>query len=128
MNVQKNEYQENMKNRGRVTMVPNELWELSEIDAIAKVIWCFILSLPPQAPTGRNEIARRLGFDNKTVTHRVNLLVELNMLERYEEQGDWNFKILTPDRWRTASSTSDAEQGTEAPINEGHTPPPEEDA
>lgn len=100
MAVDKNQYNNSITARGSFAMVPNELWERDDLDHTAKVIWCYILSRDPKWDSSRNNVARNLGMDGKTVTKYLKQLVQVNLLQvRKGANNSWDFEIIPPAQW-----------------------------
>ncbi len=111
MSVQKKNYQEYFKNRGEFTMVPNGLWELSDLNPYAKVIWAYIVSRSQKWSSSRNNIARNLHLNNGTVSKCVKQLQDLNMLRVLAgPRNSWSFVIIPPSDWVTRSSTVNSDR------------------
>lgn len=98
--VNKNKYNDHIQERGLWAPLPNELWERTDIDAYAKVIWAYIVSRNATWSSSRNNISRNLGIDKETVTERINTLKERNMIKVTVGTGkSWSFEIIPPNQW-----------------------------
>lgn len=107
MSIQKENFNKYIQHRGGYATIPNELWELKELDVYDKVIWAYVCSKKPDWSSSRNNIARNLNLSKDKVSDSVKKLVGLNMIEIYEGQNkSWCFIMVTPNIWSTSSTAS----------------------
>lgn len=86
--------------KGYYAPIPNELFEATNVDHIAKLIWCYLFSKPENWNSSRNNLARNLGMTNNTVSAHIKQLESFNMVKVVNgERGAWDFVMLSPDEW-----------------------------
>ena len=83
MSILKKDYVDEIMDRGEYALVPNEFYRRRDIDAIAKIIWGEILSLPPNWQASRNRLATMLGLSKDTVSSKIADLERANMLKGF---------------------------------------------
>jgi len=100
MSVNKKRINDRMTERGGFAMIPNEIWEIRDLDHTAKVIWCYIFSRAHTWQSSNANIARNLKLSTNTVALYVPKLVELNMIivEKGANNAN-NFEIVPPELW-----------------------------
>lgn len=102
MSLNKNRVTNALQGRGGFSIVPNELWRL-DVPTMAKTIWAYLLSQPPEWDCSRNNIARNLQIGRQTVTDLLQVLSERNMLKVEEGgRGSWKIEMLPPAEWKVA--------------------------
>ncbi len=104
-------------------MVPNQLWELKEVDQYSKVIWCYIYSQREDWASSRNNLARNLNMSVNTVTRHVESLEKLGMLVVDRTHEAWSFTPLPPTNWISHCSGSDLIQITQCSTTESLSDP-----
>lgn len=99
MSINKKRYHDSMTGRGQFAIVPNELWNL-QLDVYCKSLWAYLISMPSNWDSSRNNIARNLGISKDKTSETLKILEGHNML-RIEVAGDgaWNIDILPPEEW-----------------------------
>lgn len=100
MGVNKKRYNEHI-DRDYVR-IPNFLptLKVDGLDVYAKMIWLYITSEGPSWDSSRNNIARNLGLAPETVSEKVKILQNLNMLVIKTGKGNsWNFEIMPTNEW-----------------------------
>lgn len=123
MSINKKSINDFIQKRGSFTMVPNEIWELNNIDHLSKVIWCYLYSQDPDWSSSRNNVARNLGMGVHTVSNHVNKLEELGMVVVDRTQESWSFEILPPDKWSCHGSGAKQIQSHHGSTTEAATAP-----
>jgi DNA-binding MarR family transcriptional regulator len=107
MSINKEHLNKYLKHRGSYAMIPNEIWEIKELDVYDKTIWSYLCSKKPEWSSSRNNIARNLDLSKDKVSSSIKKLIDYNMLELYEGSNKrWCFLIVTPNHWTLLSATS----------------------
>jgi hypothetical protein len=104
MSVNKNKINNFIQDRGGFTMIPNELYEIAELDFNDIVIWSYIYSRASGWASSQGNVARNLSLHPNTVAKHVVKLVELGMLATSQGANNaQNYEILAPDQWKVTT-------------------------
>lgn len=116
MSVNKKSYNDEMQERGSYAIIPNEIWERSDLDHTAKVIWCYVLSRKADWQSSRNNIARNLNIHKDTVTKYLIQLENMNLLKHtVGSNNSWDFEIIAPSNWIPETSGTKSAQAIPQP-------------
>ena len=89
--------------RGRYSIVPNELWKLPISDQ-AKILWGYIHSQSVKYNPRYTQIIEETGINRKHIRRRLDELVEHNMLDIFSGKNGSNEYVLKPmSEWKSST-------------------------
>lgn len=118
MSVNKKKYNDHIQERGSYAVIPNEIWEIEDVDHIAKIIFCYIVSRSASWSSSRNNIANNLNISRNTVTKYLDQLADFNLINvKKGTRNSWDFEINPPCDWVIPCTGSKLDRFNFDPVN-----------
>jgi hypothetical protein len=115
MAIDKKSAKDSVMSNGSYSVVPNELYT-ARVSNEAKTIWGYLMSMPEDWDSGRNNLARNLNMHRKTISSRIQELIAAKMIEaKVNQTGSYDFSLLPPHFWQPPDTCAEMPRGMTCP-------------